>query len=81
MRNGISGDLQPRDVYKFFTNVVHKNPNNAQQIEADCLYCGRTVPSTGSYKLVDHIMKQCPVCPCDVSTERVAASLARPLCV
>ena len=56
LNGGASGALKPKDVYSFFTNVVRKNPNNAQQIEADCLCCGRTVPSTGSYKLVDHIM-------------------------
>ena len=58
--NGVT--LKPSHIFSFYENVVNKNPQNAQQKEGDCIFCGRKVPSTGPYRWVTHMIN-CAVCP------------------
>ena len=48
--------LKPSHNCLFYENVVNKNPQNAQQKEGDCIFCGRKVPSTGPYRWVTHMI-------------------------
>ena len=49
----------------FYEHVVHTNPSNQQQMKGNCMCCSRCIPSTGSFKFAEHLMK-CPLCPREV---------------
>ena len=57
--------LQKKHVLQFFEKVEQTNPQNPQQLKGTCMCCLRSVPSTGSFKMVHHLVK-CPLCPREI---------------
>ena len=57
--------LAKKHAVHFYDNVVHTNPANNQQMHGNCMCCSRLVPSTGSFKFVEHLTK-CALCPREV---------------
>ena len=53
--------LEAKDAMKFYKDVQRK-PDNKQQVKANCMACGKLVSSTGSNRLVVHLL-QCPLMP------------------
>ena len=53
--------LESKDAIKFYKDVQRK-PENKQQVKANCMACGKLVSSTGSNRLVVHLL-QCPLMP------------------
>ena len=57
--------LETKSAIEFFQSV-ERQPQNRQQIKGLCIACGKLVTSTGSSRLVKHIL-QCPLMPTEVS--------------
>ncbi|KAL1524396.1 hypothetical protein AB1Y20_019291 [Prymnesium parvum] len=53
--------LLPKHAVMFFENVFKKE-STAQQQKGDCIACGLSISSTGSYKFHTHVMA-CPLMP------------------
>ncbi|KAL1529603.1 hypothetical protein AB1Y20_000546 [Prymnesium parvum] len=57
-----AGGVKGKHAIQFYVDVRNSNLANAQQITAFCMFCRAKVPSTGSYKLVNHLIT-CALCP------------------
>lgn len=63
---GNGGIQKPKDILKFVDNLAYKAVGG-QQLECDCMFCGKHLISTGATKVVDHY-KACGLCPAEVKS-------------
>ena len=56
--------LASKHAVNFYINVEKKE--GSQQVKVTCAACGKSITSTGSSRLVDHIAKTCPLMPKEV---------------
>ena len=56
--------LIPKDAVQFYDGVVRK-PDNKQQIKGNCMACGKSVSSTASTRMLEHLVK-CPLVPTEI---------------
>ena len=57
--------LIPKDAVQFYDGVVRK-PDNKQQIKGNCMACGKSVSSTASTRMLEHLVK-CPLVPTEIT--------------
>ena len=53
-------DFKPKDALRFVRGLSYKKVGG-QQLEGDCMFCGKHLNSTGATKVVDHF-KTCALC-------------------
>ena len=51
--------LEPKHAIKFFEHLEKKD-GTSQQHKGDCMACGKSVTSTGAFKMQSHII-ECPL--------------------
>ena len=70
VRSGIL-DKQPsiksKDAEAFFKDLK-RNEDNKHQMKGECMACGKSVSSTASHRLVQHLIK-CPLLPAEVKSD------------
>ena len=59
---GEPGITKPKELLLFTRNLVYKKIGG-QQLEADCMFCGYHINSTGATRIVDHMRDACVLCP------------------
>ena len=59
---GTAGIQKPKDLLEFVNNLKYKTVGG-QQLEADCMFCGGHVISTGAARVVEHFLTKCAACP------------------
>ena len=64
---GAPGIQRPKDLLEFVNNLKHKSVGG-QQLEADCMFCGKHLTSTGAVRVVDHFRDQCLLCPKEIKS-------------
>lgn len=61
---GDAGLAKPKQVLQFVTDLAYKKVGG-QQLTCKCMFCFRTINSTGATRVVDHFV-ECVLCPKEV---------------
>ena len=72
---GTASPTKPKQVLDFCRNVRYKKAGG-KQLEADCMFCGAHLISTGATRVVDNIANVCVLCPSSI-TLRVSSDTKR----
>ena len=68
---GTAGPAKPKQFLDFCRNVTYKKAGG-QQLEAECMFCGAHLISTGATRVVDHFANVCVLCPKSVRDPCIA---------